>query len=86
MYVTQWLLHSPGIVNIKLTNNTAYGNVVFHSEDTVDNAYEPLENYKNIAGHVEEVYDYPTDSKSVTDQVITDQPPVHYDDTDRIYI
>ena len=52
----------------------------------MDNAYEPLENYKNIAGHVEEVYDYPTDSKSVTDQVITDQPPVHYDDTDRIYI
>ena len=89
MYVTHWL-HSPEIVSIKLTSNTAYENVVFHSRDTVDNTYEPLENYKNIAGDVEDVYDviynYPTGSDSLTGQVITDQHPVHYDDTERIYI
>ena len=80
------------MVNIELTSNTAYGNVVFQSSETLDHTYEPLENYENIGGHRQEVsddtYDHPIGSVNVTEQVIvdtSDQPPVSHDDTD-IYL
>ena len=77
------------MVNIELKSNTAYGNVVFQSSETLDHTYEPLENYENIGGHRQEVsddtYDRPIGSVNVTEQVIddtSDQPPVSHDDTD----
>ena len=76
------------MVNIELKSNTAYGNVVFQSSETVDHTYEPLENYENIGGHSEEVSDvtsdHPTGSDNMTEQVnddTSDQPPVSHDET-----
>ena len=85
------------MVNIELKSNTAYGNVVFQSSETVDHTYEPIENYENIGGHNEEVcgdtYDYPIGSHNMTEQVIggdtsnqSNQPPVSHGETDSIYI
>ena len=80
------------MVNIELKSNTAYGNVVFQSSETLDRTYESLENYEKIGGHGQEVsddtYDHPIGSDNVTEQVIvdtSDQPPVSHDDTD-IYL
>ena len=57
------------MVNIELKGNTAYGNVVFQSSETLDNTYEPLEHY---GGHRQEVsddtYDRPLGSVNVTEQ------------------
>ena len=81
------------MVNIELKSNTAYGNVIFQSSETVDHTYEPIENYESIGGGHDEVsgdtYDYPIGSVNVTEQVIGDtsnQPPVSHDETDSIYI
>ena len=40
--------HSPEIVNIKLTSNTAYGKFKFLPVETVDHTYESLENYETM--------------------------------------
>ena len=96
MYVTH-SIYSPGMVNIELKSNTAYGNVVFQSSETLDFTYEPIETYESIGGHNEEAcgdtYDYHIGSHNMTEQVIggdtsnqSNQPPVSHGETDSIYI
>ena len=40
--------HSPEIVNIELTSNTAYGNFELSPDERVDRTYESVENYENV--------------------------------------
>ena len=96
MYVIHWL-YSPEIVNIELKSNTAYGNVVFQSSETLDFTYEPIETYECIGGHNEEAcgdtYDYPIGSDSMTEQELggdtsnqSNQPPLSNGETESVYI
>ena len=40
--------HSPEIVNIELTSNTAYGKFESSPDERVDHTYESLEKYENV--------------------------------------